>query len=94
MEQLTIGQAMQAAFSHQQSGRLAEAEGIYRQVLACCPDHADALHLLGILAGLRRRMRESPLMDAPRFARGVEAAYHIMWRRWCAGSPPEDMGSG
>jgi len=23
-------------------------------------------------------------MDAPRFARNVEAAYRSMWRRWCA----------
>src|SRR5262249_42712539 len=26
----------------------------------------------------------SPLMDAPRFARNVEAAYRLMWQRWCA----------
>ena len=25
----------------------------------------------------------SPLMDAPGFARGVEAAYRHMWHRWC-----------
>jgi predicted O-linked N-acetylglucosamine transferase (SPINDLY family) len=28
---------------------------------------------------LRDRMRNSPLMDAPRFARNVEAAYRTMW---------------
>jgi predicted O-linked N-acetylglucosamine transferase (SPINDLY family) len=31
-------------------------------------------------------MRQSPLMDAPRFARAVEAAYRKMWRKWCAHS--------
>lgn len=40
------------------------------------------------LAELRRtmrgRMRESPLMDAARFARNVEGAYRQMWRTWCA----------
>jgi predicted O-linked N-acetylglucosamine transferase (SPINDLY family) len=42
---------MQMAIEHHQSGRLAEAEAIYRQVLAKFPDHTDALHLLGVLAG-------------------------------------------
>ena len=44
------------------------------------------LDRLGALrATLRGRMERSPLMDAPRFARGVEAAYRQMWRNWCAG---------
>jgi len=34
-------------------------------------------------ASLRRRMRESPLMDEPGFARDLESAYRGMWRRWC-----------
>ena len=32
---------------------------------------------------LRGRMKESPLMDAPKFARNIEAAYRRMWRGWC-----------
>jgi predicted O-linked N-acetylglucosamine transferase (SPINDLY family) len=47
---MTNEQAIQIALGHHQAGRLAEAEGIYRQVLAQVPDHADALHLLGVLA--------------------------------------------
>ena len=35
---------------HHQAGRFAEAEACYRRVLAAQPDHADALHLLGIIA--------------------------------------------
>ena len=34
-------------------------------------------------AELRQRMRESPLMDAPRFARNVEACFRRVWRDWC-----------
>jgi protein O-GlcNAc transferase len=32
---------------------------------------------------LRRRMEQSPLMDATRFARNIEAIYRQMWRDWC-----------
>jgi predicted O-linked N-acetylglucosamine transferase (SPINDLY family) len=39
---------------------------------------------------LRARMRNSPLMDGPRFARHVEAAYRRMWQRWCAGQGPAE----
>jgi predicted O-linked N-acetylglucosamine transferase (SPINDLY family) len=44
----------------------------------------DLPRLGALRATLRERMRSSPLMDAPRFARGVEAAYRSLWRRWCA----------
>ncbi len=44
----------------------------------------DLPRLAGLRATLRERMRSSPLMDAPRFARNVEAAYREMWRQWCA----------
>jgi Flp pilus assembly protein TadD len=33
-----------------QSGRFAEAEAIYRRILAQHPRHPDALHLLGLIA--------------------------------------------
>jgi len=39
-----------AAIEHHQAGRFAEAEALYRKVLAIHPNHADALHLLGVLA--------------------------------------------
>jgi predicted O-linked N-acetylglucosamine transferase (SPINDLY family) len=38
------------AVRNHQAGRLAEAEKLYRQVLATQPNHAEALHLLGVLA--------------------------------------------
>src|SRR5579862_9058643 len=39
-----------AALAHHQAGRLAQAETLYRETLALKPDHADALHLLGVIA--------------------------------------------
>jgi protein O-GlcNAc transferase len=39
--------------------------------------------LADLRATLRPRMLSSPLMDAPRFARNVEAAYRSMWQTWC-----------
>ena len=50
MSQLALEQIIQIAIRHHQAGRLAEAEGLYRQVLAQQPHNADALHLLGLLA--------------------------------------------
>ena len=39
--------------------------------------------LIELRKTLRSRIQESPLMDAPRFARQMEAAYRMMWRKWC-----------
>jgi protein O-GlcNAc transferase len=36
--------------SHHRAGQLKPAEDLYRQVLGIQPDHADALHLLGVIA--------------------------------------------
>jgi predicted O-linked N-acetylglucosamine transferase (SPINDLY family) len=44
----------------------------------------DLARLSQLRATLRDRMRASPLTDAPRFARNIEAAYREMWQRWCA----------
>jgi protein O-GlcNAc transferase len=47
----------------------------------------DLQRLAELRATLRPHMEASPLMDAPRFARNVEAAYRSMWRRWRNGPP-------
>jgi len=45
-----VADVFAAGAGHHQAGRLAEAEGCYRRVLAAQPSHADALHMLGVLA--------------------------------------------
>jgi tetratricopeptide (TPR) repeat protein len=44
------GEAFRAGLAHHQAGRLSEAEARYRETLAAAPHHADALHLLGVIA--------------------------------------------
>lgn len=44
----------------------------------------DRPRLSRLRATLRDRMLSSPLTDAMRFTRNIEAAYRAMWRRWCA----------
>ena len=49
----TISEALAIAIQHHQAGRLQAAEQIYRQILAVEPSHADAVHLLGVMASQR-----------------------------------------
>ncbi len=44
---------------------------------------ADHSRLRELRRSLRSLMENSPLMDAKRFARDVEAAYRRIWQRWC-----------
>jgi protein O-GlcNAc transferase len=46
---------------------------------------ADLPRLAALRADLRRRVERSPICEALRFARNLEAAYRAMWREWCAG---------
>jgi predicted O-linked N-acetylglucosamine transferase (SPINDLY family) len=51
---------------------------------------SDISHLIEIRRTLRPRMLASPLMDAPRFAQNIEAAFRQMWQSWCANRLPVD----
>jgi protein O-GlcNAc transferase len=46
-----VGQTFAMALEHHQAGRLPAAKELYRQVLQIDPRHADATHLLGVVAG-------------------------------------------
>ena len=47
---MTIQQVFEVAVQHHHSGRLADAEALYRQILATQPGHAEARHFLGVIA--------------------------------------------
>ena len=50
MPELRVDQAFALALEHHRAGRLAEAEQLYRAILAHEPQHADSLNLLGVIA--------------------------------------------
>jgi len=74
---MTLDEAYRLAVQQHQSGRLREAESQYRQLLAQQPAHADALHMLGLLA-----FQTGHLAEAERLIREAirlnpsAAAYH------------------
>lgn len=45
---------------------------------------SEPRRLASIRAGLRERMRQSPLTNGPRYAANLEAAYRRAWQEWCA----------
>ncbi len=49
-EYYSLADAMTLATRHQAAGRLREAEAVLRRILNVAPQHAPALHLLGIIA--------------------------------------------
>lgn len=65
------------AVQHHQAGRLAEAEGLYLQVLRAEPRQPDALHLLGMIACQTGRFdRAADLIGQAVAANGAVPDYH------------------
>ena len=62
---------------------VAQDEGDYvTRAIAKASDLGD---LASLRAGLRAKVKASPLCDAPRFGAGLGAALRRAWRSWCAG---------
>ena len=53
----------------------------------------DPQRLSGLRDGLRQQVLDSPIFDAPRFARHFEAALRDMWTQWCARQPGQSPRS-
>ncbi len=66
----------QAILLHQ-SGRIAEAEKLYRTILNSSPRHADALNLLGVIAHQQGRFRDAiDLIGQAILQRGDQPAFY------------------
>lgn len=61
---------------------VARTEDEYVEIAARLAGDLD--RLAELRATLPSRMEKSPLMDAPRFARAMEAAFRTAWHRWCS----------
>jgi protein O-GlcNAc transferase len=59
MAQVTIQQTFELAARLHDSGKLKESEQLCRRILAVEPDHADALHLMGVIAHRNGRGAEA-----------------------------------
>ncbi|HMD54491.1 MAG TPA: tetratricopeptide repeat protein, partial [Phycisphaerae bacterium] len=74
---LSTRQAMESALRHHQAGRLADAEALYRQILAQEPNNADALHLLGVIAHqIQKNQPASELIGRAITLNPTVALYH------------------
>ena len=49
-EAITIDGGFDAAMGHHQAGRVQQAAALYQSILQADPDHADSLHLLGLIS--------------------------------------------
>jgi tetratricopeptide (TPR) repeat protein len=73
----TIPEALELAVRHHQAGELAQAEKIYRQILTLDRQHADALHLLGVIeSGVGNYAKATDLISRAIAVNPQAAAYH------------------
>ena len=82
-----IGAAYLTALGHPEWIAATEEEYVAKAVALA----RDPVRLVASRAALRAELEASPLMDEVGFAGALERAYRAMWRRWCAGQPPEAL---
>jgi predicted O-linked N-acetylglucosamine transferase (SPINDLY family) len=70
MVEMSLQQVFGLAMQHHNSGRLQEAENLFRQIIALDPNHADALHMLGVIA--RRTGNNQAAIDLIRRALAIK----------------------
>ncbi len=81
MPEMTVQEALNLAARHSAAGELAEAEAIYRQVLAIHPNSAPVLHLLGVVRARSRDYAQAHSL----IARAIELDplyVDVAIRRW------------
>jgi len=94
---MTIPQALALADAQRQQGRLAEAEQLCRQVLMASPGHAEAFHMLGIIAHQAGNLPAAiELVRRAIAADGRPVHYHANLCEMCrvAGRPKEAIEAG
>ncbi len=67
----SLDQLLGVAISQHRAGQLAEAERGYREILKSDPNHADSLHLLGIIAHQRGQHEAAADLIGRAIARGA-----------------------
>jgi predicted O-linked N-acetylglucosamine transferase (SPINDLY family) len=77
MPSAQVEQLFNTAIQRHRGGQLAEAAGLYRQVIAAEPRHAEALHLLGVI--LRRQGNSAAAIDLIRRALAIDPACENAW---------------
>jgi predicted O-linked N-acetylglucosamine transferase (SPINDLY family) len=74
---MTIDQTFDAALQNHRAGRLREAEDFCQRVLQRQPNHSDAMHLLGVIAGqMGRADRAVELINTAIALNPTSADYH------------------
>jgi protein O-GlcNAc transferase len=74
---LAIEQTLKLGIEHHKAGRLADAEGLYRQVLVQQPNHPEAMNLLGVVAQQVGRFDAAIQLYERSIRAGPKAGYFV-----------------